>query len=59
MGCERGLKMCATTSENKNYKSIIKNSLSDWNISHDKFALVNNALNEYGNMKGEIKNLKT
>ena len=28
-------------------------------MSNDKFALVNNALTEYGNRKGAIKNLKT
>ena len=32
MGCERGLKMCAITSE-KNYKSIIKKNK---NKKHDK-----------------------
>ena len=35
MGCERGLKMCTITSENKNYKSITKKIK---NKKHDKMA---------------------
>ena len=37
---------------------ILKTSV-DSNISHDEFLLVNNALIEYDNLKGEIKNVKT
>ena len=33
--------------------------LIDSNISYDEFALINNMLKEYGDMKEEIKNLKT
>ena len=33
--------------------------LIDSNISYDEFALINNMLKEYDNMKEEIKNLKT
>ena len=79
-----GLQICATTSRNKMYESIIKKkkkkhdkivllakpklnsievliikALIDSNISHDKFALINNVLKEYRNMKEEIKNLET
>ena len=32
--------------------------LIDSNISHDKFVLINNALKEHAEMKGEIKNLQ-
>ena len=31
----------------------------DSNISHDEFALINNLLKEYEDMKEGIKNLKT
>ena len=79
-----GLKICATTSEIKRYKSIIKKkknkhdkivflrksklnsievliskTLIDSVISQDEFVLTNNILNEYNEMKEEIKNLKT
>ena len=37
---------------------VLKASI-DLNINHDEFLLVNNALIEYDNIKGEIKNLKT
>ena len=33
--------------------------LIDSNISYDEFALINNMLKEYDDMKEEIKNLKT
>ena len=38
---------------------LIIKALIDSNISHDKFALINNVLKEYRNMKEEIKNLET
>ena len=38
---------------------LISKSLIDSNISHDKFVSINNVLKEYGEMKEEIKNLKT
>ena len=38
MGCERGLKMCTTTSENKNYKLITKKNK---NKKHDKIVAKN------------------
>ena len=38
---------------------LIIKALIDSNISHDKFALINNVLKEYKNMKEEIKNLET
>ena len=38
---------------------LISKALIDLNISHDEFILVNNVLNEYDDMKKEIKNLKT
>ena len=37
---------------------LISKALIDSNISHDIFVLIN-VLKEYGNMKEEIKNLKT
>ena len=37
---------------------LISKSLIDSCISHDEFALVNNVLKEYDDMKEEIKNLK-
>ena len=38
---------------------LISKALIDTNISHDKFVLINNVLEEYDNMKEEIKNLET
>ena len=38
---------------------LISNALTDSNIIHDEFVLINNMLKEYDNMKEEIKNLKT
>ena len=37
----------------------ISKVLIDLNISHDEFALINNVIKEYKEMKEEIKNLKT
>ena len=34
-------------------------TLTDSNISHNEFVLINNVLKEYDNMRAEIKNLKT
>ena len=36
---------------------LISKALIDSNISHDKFFLVNNMPKEFGDIKGEIKNL--
>ena len=38
---------------------LISKALINTNISHDEFVLINNVLKEYGNMKQEIKNVKT
>ena len=38
---------------------LISKALIDSNISHDEFALINDVLKEYEEMKDEIKNLKT
>ena len=38
---------------------LISKALIDWNITHDKFAFINNVLNKYDDMKEEIKILKT
>ena len=46
------------TKSKSNSIKVLKASV-DSNISHDKFLLVNNALIEYDNLKGEIKNVKT
>ena len=35
---------------------LIFQTLIDSNISHDKFASINNVVKEYGNMKEEMKN---
>ena len=35
---------------------LISNALIDSNISHDKFLLINNVLEEFYDMKEEIKN---
>ena len=45
-----GSKICAKAAGIKKYKPIIKKKKN--------FALINNVLNEYDNMKEEIKNLK-
>ena len=38
---------------------LISKALIDSNNSHDDFVLINDVLKEYGNMKEEIKNLKS
>ena len=38
---------------------LISKALIDSNISHEEFIVINNVLKGYGNMKEEIKNLKT
>ena len=38
---------------------LISKVVINTNISHDEFVLINNVLKEYGNMKQEIKNVKT
>ena len=38
---------------------LISKALIDSNVSHDEFLLINNALEEFDDMKKEIKNLKT
>ena len=38
---------------------LISKSLIDSGISHDEFVLVNNVLQEYNEIKEEIKNLNT
>ena len=38
---------------------LISKALIDSVISHDEFVLINNAIKEYDEMKGEIKNLKS
>ena len=35
---------------------VLSKALIDPNISHDEFALINNLLKEYNDMKEEIKN---
>ena len=40
-------------------KALISKSLIDSVISHDEFVLVNNVLQEYNEIKEEIKNLNT
>ena len=42
-----------------NIEVLISKALIDSNISHDEFFLINNVLKECGNMKEEIKNVKT
>ena len=57
-------KICAITAGIKNYKSklnsievSISKALIDSNISHGEFVLTNNMLEEYDNMKEEIKKI--
>ena len=38
---------------------LISNALTDAVIRHDELVLINNFLKEYGEIKEEIKNLKT
>ena len=38
---------------------LISKALIDSNNSHDDFVLITDVLKEYGNMKEEIKNLKS
>ena len=38
---------------------LISKALSDSNISHDEFVLINNILKKYYKLKVEIKDLKT
>ena len=38
---------------------LISKALINSNISHDEYVLINDALKEYDDMKGEIKNLNT
>ena len=38
---------------------LTSKTLTDLDISHDEFALINNMLKEYEDVKKEIKNLKT
>ena len=45
--------------ESNSIKVLISMALVDSNISHDEFILITNVLQEYDNMKEEIKNLKT
>ena len=40
-------------------EALISKSLIDSVISHDEFVLVNNVLQEYNEIKEEIKNLNT
>ena len=66
-----GLKICAITAGIRKYKSVLKQketkhdkivlsakskALTDSNISHDEFVLINNVLKEFYDMKEGIKN---
>ena len=42
-----------------NIKVLFSNASIDSNKTHDDFVLINNVLEEYDNMKKEIRNLKT
>ena len=46
-------------SELNSIEVLISKALIDSVISHDEFVLINNAIKEYDEMKGEIKNLKS
>ena len=41
-----------------NICALISKALTDSNISHDEFFLINNVLKKYVDMKKEIKNFK-
>ena len=40
-------------------EALISKDLTDSNITHDKFVLINNMLKEFYDMKEEIKNLNS
>ena len=42
--------------QSKVNKLLISKALTDSNITHDEFVLINNVLKEVYDMKGEIKN---
>ena len=42
-----------------NIEVLISKALTDLNISHDEFVLINNGMKEENEVKEEIKNLKT
>ena len=44
-----------TKSKLNSIGALISKALIDSNISHDKFALINNVLKEFYDMRGEIK----
>ena len=46
-------------SQLNNREVLICEALTDSNISHDKFVLINNVLKKYDDTKKEIKNLNT
>ena len=46
-------------SQLSNIGVLICKALTDSNISHDKFVLINNVLKKYDDTKKEIKNLNT
>ena len=48
-----------TVSKLNSIEVLISKSLIDSVISHDEFVLVNNVLQEYNEIKEEIKNLNT
>ena len=48
-----------TKSKLNSIEVLISKASVDSVISHDKFVLMNNMLEEYNKMKKEIKNLKT
>ena len=47
-----------TKSELNSIEVLISKALTDSNISHDEFVLINDVLNEYDNKQEEIKNVK-
>ena len=38
---------------------LISKALTDSNVSHDEFVLINNVLKDYDDIKEEMKNFKT
>ena len=50
---------CLQNLKSNSTEVLISKTLIDSNINHDRFVLINNALNEYDDTKEEIKNLNT
>ena len=55
---KHGKMVLLAKSKLNNISALISKALTDSNISHDEFFLINNVLKKYVDMKKEIKNFK-